>query len=134
MFMVRIAYPVRHILPQLTAVRPLIVHNKWDSVKNNININGLVGNQNKTKINIKSIPNDVTDSISLNDYAKMTFMQTSTNILGIGAVTTVSIFTGATLMSQGISDLFTLCATAMAVGLIGGVYTIVKIKDYTILI
>ena len=126
----RFVRPISQILPQLVGSRKLIVRNKWDSAKKT-NVYNLITNQDKIKIDIAPVPSDITDSISLYDYAKMTLTQTSTNLLGIGVATGVSIFTGTTLISSEMSDPIILGAIAMIGGFAGSIYSIIKMHHYT---
>jgi FtsH-binding integral membrane protein len=126
----RFVRPISQILPQLVGSRKLIVRNKWDSAKKT-NVYNLITNPDKIKIDIAPVPSDITDSISLYDYAKMTLTQTSTNLLGIGVATGVSIFTGTTLISSEMSDPIILGAIAMIGGFAGSIYSIIKMHHYT---
>jgi FtsH-binding integral membrane protein len=129
MFTSRFIRPVRHIFTQISSSNALIVRHKWDSAKGNKNVNKLITEPHKMKINIDPVPSNVLNSISLNDYAKMTLTQTSINILGIGSVTGVGMFTCLTLINNGLIDPLILGTTAITGGFVGGVYSIIKMKD-----
>lgn len=130
MFASRFIRPGRHIFRQTGLSHALIVRHKQDNVKVKKDDHKIINEPYNMKINITPVSSNVLDSITLNDYAKMTLTQTSTNILGIGAVTGVSMFTGFNLIINGIIDPFTLGTTAIISGFVGSLYSIVKMNNY----